>query len=190
MGIQVVPILVRIFFFLKLLGSKTVISKSTSKITFPRGDLLDTLSVKVPERKFQRETNPGTKKQTVQLDGWPSWTERATISAIHRAGPVQIGGWPSWIERATGSAIRWAGPVQLGGWSSWIECMTSSATHRAGPVQFGGWPSLIERMTSSAIRRAGTIVLFLSCPQCSFPKIVSNSLLFRLDRKYHWNSTI
>ena len=74
-----------------MLGSKTVISKSTFKITFPRGDLLNTLSVKVPERKFQRETNPGTKKQTVQLDGWPSWTERATISAIESGRCEEIG---------------------------------------------------------------------------------------------------
>ena len=55
-------------------GSKTVISESTSKITFPRRNLLDTLSVKSLEDKFQREKNPGAKKQTVQLDEWPSWT--------------------------------------------------------------------------------------------------------------------
>ena len=50
-----------------------------SKIIYPRGDLLDTLSVKSLERKFQKETNPGTKKQTVQLDGWPSWIDRIVL---------------------------------------------------------------------------------------------------------------
>ena len=68
-----------------MLGSKTVISKSTSKITFHSGNLLDTLSLKALKRKFQRETNPETKKRTVQLDGWPSWTERATSLADGRA---------------------------------------------------------------------------------------------------------
>ena len=38
--------------------------------------------------------------------------------------------------------------------------------------------------------RAGMIVLFSSRPQSSSPKIVSNSLLFRLDQRYRWNFTI
>ncbi|KAF3540559.1 hypothetical protein F2Q69_00021605 [Brassica cretica] len=44
-----------------MLGSKTVISKSTSKITFPHGGFLNTLSTKVPEHKFQRKMNPELK---------------------------------------------------------------------------------------------------------------------------------
>lgn len=62
-----------------MLGSKTVISESTDKIIFPRGKLLDTLSEKSVRDKFQRETNPRTKKQTVQLGGWPSWDDRIVL---------------------------------------------------------------------------------------------------------------
>ena len=98
-----------------IVGSKTVISKSESKITFPHGGFLDTLSTKVPEPKFQRKMNPITKNRQssssvrrtdpIQLGRWPNWIEHATCSAIHRAGPVKFGGWPSLIKRATSSAI-------------------------------------------------------------------------------------
>jgi len=82
-----------------LLGSKTVISKSTSKIIFSRGKFLDTFSVKALERKFQRKTNPGP----VQFGERPSWTQHGFISAVYRAGPVQFGEQPSWIDRSPSS---------------------------------------------------------------------------------------
>ncbi|KAF2618180.1 hypothetical protein F2Q68_00039103 [Brassica cretica] len=54
--------------------------------------------------------------------------------------------------------------------------------------QLGHPLSWIERAISSAMAdgRTGTIVLFSSYPQCSSPKTVSNSLLFRIDRSCHW----
>ncbi|KAF3538845.1 hypothetical protein F2Q69_00023023 [Brassica cretica] len=46
---------------------------------------LDTLSTKVPEHKFQRKMNLGTKN-------------KQSSSTLRRTDPVQFGGWPSWIE--------------------------------------------------------------------------------------------
>ncbi|CAN7092396.1 unnamed protein product [Brassica rapa subsp. narinosa] len=59
-------------------------------------DLLDIPSTKVPERKLQRETNPGTKN-------------KQSSSSFRRNDPIRLGRWPNWIEHATSSAIRQAG---------------------------------------------------------------------------------
>ncbi|KAG5410897.1 hypothetical protein IGI04_007216 [Brassica rapa subsp. trilocularis] len=42
----------------------------------------------------------GWTEDTIQLGGWPSWIEHATISAIRRAGLIQFSIWPSWNDRA------------------------------------------------------------------------------------------
>ncbi|KAF2570809.1 hypothetical protein F2Q70_00003844 [Brassica cretica] len=67
---------------------------------------------------------------------------------------------------------------------------SSLADGRAGSKARPARPSAELDQSSLADGRAGTIALFSSCPQGSFPKIVSNSLLFCLDRRYRWNSTI
>ncbi|KAF3539863.1 hypothetical protein F2Q69_00022490 [Brassica cretica] len=116
-------------------------------------------------------------------------------SAVRRAGPVQFGERPSWIDHR----------IQLGRSPSWTSQVRrtaeldrprdsdrpfaeldqsssangragsttgfSSAVRRAGPVQFGERPSWIDRNPSSPR------------PRSSSPEIVSNSLLFRLDRR-------
>ncbi|KAF3587867.1 hypothetical protein F2Q69_00029584 [Brassica cretica] len=63
-------------------GSKMVISKSTSKITFSRGNLLNTFSVKALKRKFQRKKNPGP----IQFSERPSGTQHGFSLAVGRAG--------------------------------------------------------------------------------------------------------
>ena len=102
-----------------------------------------------------------------QLGGWPRWIEWATSSAIRPGGSVKFGGWPSWIERATSSAAE-------------LD-QSSLADGRAGSKARPARPSAELDQSSLADGRAGTIALFSSCPQGSFPKIVSNSLLFWLD---------
>ena len=138
------------------MGSKTVISESTSKITFPHGDLLDILSVKVPERKFQRDEPQNKKQQSSSTDGRAGSNTRPArrMAEVDRMSD-QLGHPPRWIsqvrrmaelDRTRDQLGGRAGPVQFGGWPGWIESATSSAIRRVGPVQFGGWPSWNDRV--------------------------------------------
>ncbi|KAF2571805.1 hypothetical protein F2Q70_00002918 [Brassica cretica] len=58
---------------------------------------------------------------------------------------------------------------------------SGSGDGRAGSNARPARPSAELDQSSSADGRAGTIALFSSCPEGSSPKIVLNSLLFRLD---------
>ena len=113
------------------MGPKTVISKSTSKITFSRGNLLDTCSVKALEQKFQRKTNPGP----VQFGERPSWTQHRFSSAIRRAG----------LGSTADSARPFAELDQF-----------SSAKGRVGPETDSARPFTELDQPSSANGRAGS----------------------------------
>ncbi|KAF2537646.1 hypothetical protein F2Q68_00020517 [Brassica cretica] len=169
-----------------------------SKITYPRGDLLDTLSVKALERKFQKETGPKNKLSS-STDGQvrpnarparPSAELDLSSSADGRAGsnarPVQPSTKMDQSSSADGRSGSNAQPAQP---STKLD-QSSSTDGRAGSKVRPARPSAELDQSSSTDGRARTIALFSSCLQCSSPKIVSNSLLFCIDRSYHWNFII
>ncbi|KAF3493666.1 hypothetical protein DY000_02052824 [Brassica cretica] len=130
-------------------------------------------------------------------------------TTVRRAGPVQFGERPNWIDRGIqlgrlpsridsgiqlGRLPSWTSPVWLTaemdrargsarpfpvlGQSSSVNGRAGSTTNgRAVLVHFGERPSWIDQNSPSPR------------PRSSSPEIVSNSLLFRLDWRYHWNFT-
>ena len=116
-----------------MLGSKTVISKSVSKITFPNGGFLDTLSTKVPEHKFQRKMNPETKN-------------KQSSSSVRLTDPIRLGHPPSWTSPVRRMFEPDRPRDQLGHPPSWINQATSWAIRRTGLVQFRGRPSWNDRV--------------------------------------------
>ncbi|KAF3524946.1 hypothetical protein F2Q69_00047649 [Brassica cretica] len=98
-----------------------------------------------------------------------SWIDRGIQLGRSRAGPVQFGEQPSWINHE----------IQLGRSPSWID-------HGIQLGRSPSWTSLV-RQTAELDRPSNPSS---PRPGSSSPEIVSNSLLFRLDRRCRWNFTI